>query len=191
MTSSPNSRAPDNCGPVPAFPLLIAAAVPPHMTSVVRRAANASETPASFFTLSPFSLALRAAQCNALAGANIRDLDSQVSMSTCVAAIALVLGFTQFNGNQASNQATKPSLRLISSAPLKVRGAQFRPRESVRLTAGKRSLQANANGDGYFVATIPGGSRCDTLRVLARGSAGSYAVVKLLPQPACMPARSS
>jgi hypothetical protein len=112
-----------------------------------------------------------------------------VLICTCVAAIALVLGFTQFNSNQAT--AMKPSLRVISSAPLKVRGAQFRPRESVRLTAGKRSLRANANGDGYFVVTIPGGSRCDTLRVLALGSAGSYAVVKLLPQPACMPARSS
>jgi hypothetical protein len=114
-----------------------------------------------------------------------------VLIGTCVAGIALVLGFTRFDGNQASDRATKPSLRVIGSAPVKVRGAQFRPRESVRLTAGKRSLRTNANGDGYFVVTIPGGSRCDTLRVLARGSAGSYAVVKLLPQPACMPARSS
>jgi hypothetical protein len=29
------------------------------------------------------------------------------------------------------------------------------------------------------------------MRVLARGSAGSYAVVKVLPAPACLPARSS
>jgi hypothetical protein len=112
-----------------------------------------------------------------------------VLIGTCVAGIALVLGFTQFNGNEA--KAMKPTLRVIGSAPLKVRGAQFRPRESVRLTAGKRSLRTTANGDGYFVVVIPGGSRCDTLRVLARGSAGSYAVVKLLPQPACMPARST
>jgi hypothetical protein len=53
-----------------------------------------------------------------------------------------------------------------------------------------KSARAKANGDGTFVVTIPGATRCNTLRVLARGSAGSYAIVKLLPQPACLPARS-
>lgn len=109
-------------------------------------------------------------------------------IGACVAGVALLLGFTQLGGNKA--QAMKPSLRVTASTPLKVRGDHFRSRESVRLTAGKQSLRANANGNGYFVVTIPGSSRCDTARVLATGSAGSYAVVKLLPSPACMPDRS-
>jgi hypothetical protein len=111
-----------------------------------------------------------------------------VLIGACVAGVALVLGFTQLGGNEA--KATKPSLRVTGSAPLEVRGSHFRSRESVRLTAGKRTIRANANGNGYFVVTIPGSDRCNTVRVLARGSAGSYAVVKVLPSPACMPARS-
>jgi hypothetical protein len=109
-------------------------------------------------------------------------------IGACVAGVALVLGFTQFGGNES--KALKPSLRVTGSAPLEVRGNHFRSRESVRLTAGKRSLRTKANGNGYFVVTIPGSNRCNTVRVLATGSAGSYAVVKLLPSPACMPARS-
>jgi hypothetical protein len=108
-------------------------------------------------------------------------------IGACVAGVALLLGFTQFGGNQA--KAMKPTLRVTGSATLEVRGDHFRSRESVRLTTGKRSLRTKASGNGTFVVTIPG-TRCDTVSVLARGSAGSYAVVKLLPPPACAPARS-
>jgi len=104
------------------------------------------------------------------------------------AAGAFALAFTVFAGPSA--KASKPSLRITRPAPLTVRGRHFHDREQVRLTAGARTAQATANGDGYFVITIPGADRCNTVRVLARGSAGSYAVVKLLPAPACMPARS-
>jgi hypothetical protein len=117
-----------------------------------------------------------------------RAMRALLLIGACVAGVALVLGFTHFRGDEA--KPTKPSLRVIGSTPLKVQGDHFRARESVRLQAGKRSLRTNANGSGYFVVTIPGSSRCDTFRVLARGSAGSYAVVKLLPSPACMPSRS-
>ena len=107
----------------------------------------------------------------------------------CVAGIALVLGFTELRDTTA--KAAKPSLRVVGSAPIKVRGSHFRPDESVRVTAGKRSLRTKASGNGSFVVTIPGSDRCNTLRVLATGSAGSYAVVKLLPAPMCLPARSN
>ena len=53
----------------------------------------------------------------------------------CVAGVALVLGFTAFNGNET--KAAKPTLRIVKSAPTKVRGEHFRPREPVRITAGK------------------------------------------------------
>lgn len=110
-------------------------------------------------------------------------------IGACVVGIAVVVGFTVFGGTSA--KAAKPSLRVIGSAPIKVRGNDFRPGETVRVSNGKRTLRTRADGNGLFVVTIPGSSRCDTTRVLARGTAGSYAVVKLLPPPMCMPARSS
>jgi hypothetical protein len=109
-------------------------------------------------------------------------------IGACAAGVAVVLGFTVFGG--APTKLAKPSLKIVQSAPTKVRGDHFRSAESVRVTAGKRTVRTKANGNGYFVITIPGTSRCDTTRVLARGSAGSYAVVKQLPSPQCLPARS-
>jgi len=109
-------------------------------------------------------------------------------IGVCVAGVALILGFTVFGGTSA--KAAKPTLRVVGSAPVKVRGDHFRPDENVRVTNGKRSLRTTANGNGYFVVTIPGSDRCNTTQVLARGTAGSYAVVKLLPPPMCMPSRS-
>lgn len=110
-------------------------------------------------------------------------------IGACVAVVALILGFTVFSGTSA--KAAKPSLRIVQASPTKVRGEHFRAGESVRVTTGKRALRTKANGDGYFVITIPGTSRCDSSRVLARGSAGSYAIVKQLPAPQCLPARTN
>jgi hypothetical protein len=106
-----------------------------------------------------------------------------------VAAVALVLGIAAFT--RSSARAAKPSLRITGKAPLTVQGRHFHPSEQIRLSSGVHRAGARANGVGTFVITIPGGTRCDTLRVVARGSAGSYAVVKLLPAPACAPVRSS
>lgn len=106
-----------------------------------------------------------------------------------VAVIALVLGFTVFG--RSSARASKPSLRITRTAPFTIQGRHFHASERVRLTAGAHGARATANGDGYFVITIPGANRCDTLRIVARGSADSYAAVKLLPPPACAAARSS
>ena len=109
-------------------------------------------------------------------------------IGACVAGVALVLGFTVFSGSSA--KAAKPSLYIVKPAPLKVRGEHFRAGETVRVTAGKRTVRTKANGNGYFVITIPGSSRCDSSRVLARGSAGSFVSVKPLPSPECLPART-
>jgi hypothetical protein len=109
-------------------------------------------------------------------------------VGACVVGVALVLGFTAFT--RGTSKDAKPTLRIVDSKPAKVRGEHFRPRETVRVTAAKRVLGTRANGDGTFVVTIPGAGRCDSTRVLARGSAGSYAIVKLLPSPECLPARS-
>lgn len=112
-----------------------------------------------------------------------------VLIGACVVGVALVLGFTAFRGGSA--KAAKPTLRIVHTKPAKVRGEHFRAGEAVRVTAGERTLATKANGDGTFVVTIPAASRCESTRVLARGSAGSYVVVKLLPSPECLPARTN
>jgi hypothetical protein len=117
-----------------------------------------------------------------------RAVRALLLIGACVAGVALILGFTLFGGAPA--KPARPSLRIVQSAPTKVRGEHFRVSEKVLVTAGKRVVRTKANGSGYFIVTIPGSSRCQSARVLARGSAGSYAIVKLLPSPGCLPARS-
>ena len=67
---------------------------------------------------------------------------------------------------------SKPSLRISRATPLTVQGRHFRASEVVRLTTGSRNVRTKATGSGYFVITIPGADRCNTQRVVARGSAG-------------------
>jgi hypothetical protein len=110
-------------------------------------------------------------------------------LGACAIAAVVVLGFTILGGG-SSGRAARPKLELVRSGPLTVRGRHFRSDEPVKLAAGRKITPAKANGDGVFVVTIRGATRCDTTRVLARGSAGSYAVLKLLPSPACLPARA-
>ena len=108
---------------------------------------------------------------------------------TSVVVIAIVVGFTVL-GRSGTAAAAHPTLRVIHSSPLTVRGVHFRSSERVDLTAGQRTVRARASGAGTFVVTIRGVTRCDVARVLARGSAGSYVVVKMLLSPECLPARS-
>lgn len=70
-----------------------------------------------------------------------------------------------------------------------VRGDHFRPRERVRLEARADKIRATADRHGVFIATIPGATRCDVTRILATGSGGSRAVLKLLPPRACLAVR--
>jgi hypothetical protein len=109
-------------------------------------------------------------------------------LATSLALIGVVLGFSMFGGAKAS--VGRPELRVVGSMPLTIRGEHFRAQERVRLTAAAKVTRTTAHGGGTFVVTIRGATRCDTVRVLARGSAGSYAVVKVLPSPACLAARS-
>ena len=105
-----------------------------------------------------------------------------------VVVVAIVVGFTVLG--RSGTAAAHPTLRLTRSSPLTIRGAHFRSGERVVLTAGPRTVRARASGAGTFVVTIRGVTRCDVTRVLARGSAGSYVVLKMLPSPECLPARS-
>jgi hypothetical protein len=103
----------------------------------------------------------------------------------------LVVGFMLVRTSDDA-QARAASLRLVRKAPLAVRGEQFRPGERVRLQAMlKRGTVATADGHGSFVAQFGAAkSRCDVVRVIAVGSEGSHAVLKLLPSPACVAART-
>src|SRR5438094_778316 len=105
-----------------------------------------------------------------------------------VTAAVVVLGFTVL-GRSPAARAGRPALHLVGQGPITVRGEHFRPGEPVRVRTAGRAARAKANGDGVFVVTMRGVTRCDALRVLARGSAGSYAVVKVLPLPACAATR--
>jgi len=109
-------------------------------------------------------------------------------LGVCVTAALVMLGFTVLGGSPA--RGDRPALRVVRDAPLTVRGKHFRSREQVRVTAAAKAVRTKANADGLFVVTVRGATRCDTARVLARGSAGSYAIVKMLPSPECLPARS-
>lgn len=105
-------------------------------------------------------------------------------------AAVVVLGFTILGGSGSKARAGQPLLRIARDAPLTVRGTHFHSGEQVRVSAAGKSAPTKAKEDGTFVVTIRGATRCDTLRIVARGSAGSYAIVRLPPQPACLPARS-
>jgi hypothetical protein len=106
-------------------------------------------------------------------------------------ALGLVLGFTVAY-DSGDTKARTASLRLVKKAPLTVRGEHFRAGERVRLRAMlHRQTAATASPQGSFVASFETPmTRCDRVRVIAIGSDGSHAVLKLLPAPACIAART-
>jgi hypothetical protein len=99
----------------------------------------------------------------------------------------VALGCSAGNAVGGSEKRAPATIQVVKRVPLTVQGRSFRPRETVRLSAGGRALTVRANRSGTFVATLGGGDRCNTTRVLATGSAGSSAVVKVLSSPACPP----
>ena len=110
-----------------------------------------------------------------------------VALLAAVAATALVA-----SGPTAARPDVKPSLRVVTFAPLTVRGAGFAPREVVRVevswaATGRRRVVAGATG--AFAARFEGirTTHCEAVRVVAVGSRGSRAVLKYLPSPACLP----
>jgi hypothetical protein len=85
----------------------------------------------------------------------------------------------------------RATLRLVDSAPLKLRGRGFVARERVRITVsarGRTAKRVTASAAGAFLAVFRDVSvdRCSGLTVVAVGSQGSRASLKL-PQPQCPP----
>jgi hypothetical protein len=104
--------------------------------------------------------------------------------------LGVVVGFTIVRSTDDAK--ARATLRLVRKTPLTVRGEHFQTGERVRLRATlHRATAATAGSNGSFVATIGKlTTRCDRVRVVAIGSEGSHAVLKLLPPPACIAAKT-
>jgi hypothetical protein len=118
-------------------------------------------------------------------------MQKAVVAALLLVALGLVLGFTVAY-DSGDNQTRSASLRLVGKTPMRVRGEHFRPGERVRLRAMLyRKTAATAGPQGSFLASFQAPTtRCDRVRVIAVGSEGSHAVLKLLPAPACIAART-
>lgn len=91
-------------------------------------------------------------------------------------------------GGAESTSSQQAKLQVVRKVPLTVHGQGFRAGERVRVSASGRNWRLRASSAGTFVLTLGSGDRCSSVRVLAVGTAGSYAIVKALPSPQCPPA---
>jgi hypothetical protein len=118
-----------------------------------------------------------------------------------IAALFLMLGIggTLLAGlgqTAAARTAATAKLRLLATNPVTVAGAGFHSRERVRVTASASDrtqvVRVVATRIGSFTADLDdlSANRCDLIRVVAVGNAGTRVVLKRLPAPACMPERS-
>jgi hypothetical protein len=95
----------------------------------------------------------------------------------------------------AGGVAQKASLRIVDRDPLTLRGDNFKARERVRINLSaplseRRVTRASATGSFRATFLEISAARCDSVRAVAVGGAGSQATVKILPAPACSPMRS-
>jgi hypothetical protein len=107
-----------------------------------------------------------------------------------LAAVAVGCSTGSAVGGSDSSTSSKASLQIVRKSPLTVRGQGFRAGEGVRVSASGQTWRVRANPGGTFVLTIGSGGRCNSTRLLAVGSRGSYAVVKVLPSAECGPVKS-
>jgi hypothetical protein len=109
--------------------------------------------------------------------------------ATLAAIVLMVVPAGAAAGERASGKA---KLRLLSSAPLKVKGTGFASGERVvvrlRSAATVTRRRTTAGRTGAWVLGFPRlyADRCDVLVVSAVGNRGSRAGLKL-PQPLCPP----
>ncbi len=108
----------------------------------------------------------------------------------------LVLAGALFVAGLGAEVTWKPSLRLLGTNPLAVRGFHFRPGEHVRVTATLQGMKlrrdTRANAAGTFTvrfSTAPLYDPCgSSLVVAAVGSLGSMTLLKPPPRE-CAPIR--
>jgi hypothetical protein len=84
--------------------------------------------------------------------------------------------------------AAGPSLTVVRRSPLVVRGASFRPLETVTLTSTVGRVRVRTTAKGTFVASFPGTTdRCTGGRLLAVSVNGERVTLRL-PLTMCAPA---
>jgi hypothetical protein len=89
-----------------------------------------------------------------------------------------------------AHESRRPQLKLVDRSPLVVRGTGFKPRERVRVELSVvaselrrvRTTRAGTFTVAFARVTV---HRCDSVRIVAVGTGGSHAALKLLPAPAC------
>jgi hypothetical protein len=109
--------------------------------------------------------------------------------SAAVVCAIVCVGVTGAASSTSRAHAPRPALRLLTTHPVRVRGAHFRAGEAVRLTArggdGPRRAATRTDRRGGFRATIEDvATGCSTLTVTAVGASGDRAVARL-PRLAC------
>jgi hypothetical protein len=123
--------------------------------------------------------------------ANGGNMDFMLRPLGMVLLAAVALGCSAGSAVGGSESRPAASLQVVKRVPLTLKGRSFRAGETVRVVAaGARTQRVRASQSGTFVVTLGGPDRCSTTRVLATGSGGSQAILKVLPSPACLPART-
>ena len=105
-----------------------------------------------------------------------------------LATVALGCGAGAGTADSGSETATKASLQVIRQTPMTIRGQGFRSQESVRVSAAGRQWHPKASARGSFVLALRGANRCKIVRIVALGSEGSRAILRIIPARACAPA---
>lgn len=111
-------------------------------------------------------------------------------MRALAAAAVLAAALAAAQGVDATQSGA--TLRLLTRAPLAVRGYGFAARERVRLdlrgdAVAQRRTTTTATGTFVVRFSDVTLTRCDTVRLVAIGASGDRATLKLLPAPACLP----
>jgi hypothetical protein len=105
-----------------------------------------------------------------------------VILAVLALALAVALLGSAAIGGESRKKAT---LELAGSAPLALRGANFRPSERVRVTLSvevARTKRVTASANGAFVVRFQATyDRCSVAIARAVGDKGSRAALKLVP----------
>jgi hypothetical protein len=111
-------------------------------------------------------------------------------IATILVLLALAAAVLAGLGSAGTTQTAR--LRLVTTSPLTVAGTGFQSRERTRVNAtsefATETVRVIATRTGTFRVTFAelAAGRCDLVRVVATGRAGSTVVLKRLPAPACI-----
>jgi hypothetical protein len=99
--------------------------------------------------------------------------------------VTVALGCGTGTADGGSEAPMEASLQVIRQAPMTIQGHGFRSQETVRVTAAGRQWHSKTGARGSFVLTLRGANRCRIVRIVAVGSVGSRAILRIIPAPAC------